>query len=124
MLTLDDRAKFESLLTEFANASMDELRAAGRRHDAMHRLLAYVNDRTKQAYHEGIDMGVAKTASPLVHPHDCVCGECGPVGHDHAQPIPQEHCVCAVCRETRERQRTAAAILAVGAPISDTSGGN
>lgn len=57
-LSLDDRQKFESLLTEHANASLDVVRATGRRHDALHRLLDYVNkhESTAQdrAYHDGL----------------------------------------------------------------------
>jgi hypothetical protein len=45
-LTLDERLAFEKLTTEYANASMDCVRAHQRRHDALHRIEDWINART------------------------------------------------------------------------------
>jgi hypothetical protein len=128
-LTLDERQKLERLLAEYANAEMDCVRASGRRHNALHAVLDFVNDRTKQVVSDNaaavfkLSTDAVVAAFNVQLPVSVPTGTLDPakmiarnvIGHDHTQPIPQEHCACQVCNETRERQ---------AAPILDVSGGN
>lgn len=112
-LTLEDRSKFESLLAEYANAEMDLMRATSRRHDALHRILGYVNKRTATLVEE------AKAAQPelaMIVTHDEVAVEV-PAGtqtpkafHDaevargakhYRKDAPVPECSCATCCEAR-----------------------
>jgi hypothetical protein len=132
-LTLEDRSKFESLLAEYANAEMDCVRAVGRRHDALHRVLDYVNTRVALA-DSGAFGAVPPCPPPPLHYYSesCACVACCeersrkvPVGTTKAVPFtsneleagamhykhdaPVDCCQCGVCC-------TARALASIGKP--------
>lgn len=132
-LTLEERSKFESLLAEYANAEMDCIRASGRRHDALHRVLDYVNGRTAlqiaSGYQRGVVEGMSReeVAMPSVldevHtiPDDVPTGttmavpfttnelEAGAMHYKHDAPV--DCCQCGVCC-------TARALKSIGKPAT------
>lgn len=93
-LTLEERAEFEALLTEHANAWMDVMRATERRHKAMHAINDYVNTRTLRL------VQIAKqppppAPPPFAMPSFPVCGVVPVVG-------PRVGCACKTCSQARE----------------------
>lgn len=131
-LTLEERAQFERLLAEYANAEMDCVRAHTRRHDASHAIQDWVNARTKSLVSAALE---GMTAAPII----TMQGDFVPTGtpyklrpfHDAEvargekhlkQDAPVGDCSCPTCCEVRALR----GILtnAPTAPILDTSGGN
>lgn len=135
-LTLDERAKFESLLAEYANAEMDCVRASGRRHNALHAVQHYVNDRTKQKMLDAYERGVlaVRGEPPLPNPKALLDADVVRGAKHEKSDAPVEGCGCATCCEIRadQRERAKADLRQIAetgnnltpTPISDTSGGN
>jgi hypothetical protein len=125
-LTLEERDKFEALLTEYANASIALVQASGRRHDALHAIEDYVNNRTGRmatdAYHEGIASVIVPADVPTGTSR-VVFNNANGASHLSVDPsVPHDDCLCAVCNDARAAQRITKRERRP--PISDTSGGN
>lgn len=133
-MSLDERAKFESLLAEYANAEMDCVRSSGRRHNAMHAILDYINDRTRKTINAALaeQLGQMPTGPSTAKPlHDAEIAR----GAKHSKEgTPVGDCSCITCCEARAfvREQAKADLRQIAetgnnlkpAPISDTSGGN
>lgn len=117
-LTIEDRATFERLLAEYANAEMDCVRASGRRHSAMHAVHDYVNARTKRLITES---QVAEVGKPRpFHEAEATRG-----AKHYKRDAPVQDCPCVTCCE--ERALSSIGTPAEGLPFTPSpaeSGGN
>jgi hypothetical protein len=134
-MTLDERQQFERLLTDYAIAEAEVVRSVGRRHDALHACIDFINKRTtaeiRQAFKAGTDYGyeLPKPPSPPM-PRPVSPPTSVPVGTPSAQPVrvkpfldadiargskhythdaPVISCGCSTCCEVR-------ALASIGKP--------
>lgn len=134
-LTLEERAKFESLLTEHANAWMDVVRATERRHKALHAVNDYVNHRTgrlaSDAYHEGlyenraplppiVPMGTQQDCTDVLTDEEIAAG----TAHARGPWVPLKGCGCSTCCEYRALAGIGTTTEVAFTPDPATSGGN
>jgi len=137
-MSLDERQQFEKLLAEYANAEMDVVRSAGRRHNALHACIDFINKRTnnelREAFKLGIDYGYELPHPPPIVPTGTMRVErLEPIAQHHldqgarhlenVEGLPVYGCACSTCCEKRALANIGR-VEPPAPPISDTSGGN
>src|ERR1044071_4961525 len=117
-MSLDERQQFEKLLAEYANAEMDVVRSAGRRHIALHACIDFINARTnvevREAFKAGADYGyeMPRPPSPPNVPTGTMrIDRLEPISNEHLdmgamhlkgiEGLPVDCCQCATCCEVR-----------------------